>query len=292
MDLLDGFEHIARDNQPLAPFTSLRVGGAAQYFCEPTTLDELGELVKRCREADIPTKLLGGGSNLLVKDEGTPGMVFHLSAPSFSRITIEKNSIVAGGGTKLAHVISSSVREGLSGLHQLAGIPGTIGAALRGNASTHGGDIGQWTKRATVLTRSGELLERSGEDLRFAYRSSSLDELAILDAEFELEEEDPVSLTKRLQKLWIVHKAIQPKGDHNSAYIFKDPGGLLATELIEQAELKGAQVGAAKVSEQHANFIMAKAGATASDVLRLIDLVREGVEKRTGIVLEPGIEVW
>ena len=292
MDLLDGFEHIARDTEPLAPFTSLRVGGAAQYFAEPTTIDELSALVKRCREAEVTTRLLGSGTNLLVRDEGTPGMVIHLSAPCFSEISVSGSIVRAGGGTKLAHVISSSVREGLSGLHELAGIPGTVGGALHGNAGSHATDIGQWTKRATVLTRSGEILERSGDDLRFAYRSSSLDELAILDATFELEEDDPISLTKRLQKLWIVHKSVQPKGNHNCGYIFKDPGGLLATELIDQSDLSGAQVGAAKLSEEHSNFIVCANEATASDVLRLIDLIREGVEKRTGTELEIGIEVW
>jgi UDP-N-acetylmuramate dehydrogenase len=292
MELWSGLEHIVRDQEPLAAYTWLRLGGAAEYFAEPTTVDELSQLVKRCRERDLPVRLLGGGSNLLVRDPGVPGLVIHLSAAAFAEITVRGRSLTAGGGAKLAHVVSTAVREGLAGLEPLAGIPGTLGGALHGNASPSGDDIGQWARSAVVMTRAGEILTRQREDLRFAYRESSLDELAILSATFELEPDDPVELTKRMQKLWIVKKAAQPLSNQNAAHVFKDPVGANAASLIEDAGLKGTRIGDAEVSDRYANFIIAGPKATSDDVLRLIDLVRSHVADRLGIELVTSLEVW
>jgi UDP-N-acetylmuramate dehydrogenase len=292
MELFSGFEHIVSDGEPLAPHTWFRLGGAAEFFAEPTTADELAALVKRCRENDMPVRLLGGGSNVLVRDEGTPGLVVRLSAPAFCEISVKGQTVTAGGGAKLGHVISTSVREGLAGLEQLVGIPGSVGGALHGNAGTHGGDIGQWTRSATVMTRAGELISRRREDLHFAFRHSSLDELVILNAQFALEEEDPRELTKRMQKLWIVKKATQPAGNQAGGCVFKDPGGISAASLIEQAGLKGARIGDAEVGDRDANFIVVSGKATSQDVLRLIDLMRTQVADRLGVELELQIEIW
>lgn len=292
MSLWDGFGHIVREAEPLAPYTWFRLGGTADFFVEPTSIDELGAVVRRCREQDVPVRLLGGGSNLLVQDAGVAGAVIHLSAPEFSRIAIDGRRVVAGGGTKLAHLISTSVREGLGGLDQLVGIPGTVGGALHNNSSTPSGDIGQWTRQATVMTRSGEILTRKRDDLRFAHRSSSLDELAIVEAEFELEEDDPLRLTKHMQKLWIMKKGTQPLSSEATGCIFKDPGGISAAELIEQAGLKGARVGEAEVSSRNVNFIVAHPGARATDVLKLVELMTARVAERLGVDLERQIEVW
>ena len=292
MDLLSGLEHIVRPNEPLAPYTWFRLGGAAEYFAEPTSVDELSTLVRRFSEADQPIRLLGGGSNILVRDEGVPGLVIHLSAAPFAQIAAQGQTVTAGGAAKLGHVISVAVREGLSGLEQLVGIPGTVGGALHGNASTHSGDIGQWTRRASVMTRSGEILTRQRDDLRFAYRQSSLDELVILEAEFHLESENPVELTKRMQKLWIVKKSQQPIGDAATGCIFKDSGGSSAASLIEMAGLKGTGVGGAELSDRCANFITVRAGASTADVLRLVDLVQAQVAERLGVHLETQIDVW
>ncbi len=176
-----------------------------------------------CAEEGIQIRLLAGGSNVLVRDEGVPGMVVSLADPAFAEITTSGRKIAAGGGAKLGHLISVAVREGLAGLEPLVGIPGSVGGALHGNAGSRGGDIGQWTCRATVMTRSGEIIERERDDLTFAYRESSLDELVILQGQFELEKEDPEELTKRMQKYWIVKKANQPLGHQSAGCIFKNP---------------------------------------------------------------------
>jgi UDP-N-acetylmuramate dehydrogenase len=292
MTLVSGFEKIVRQQEPLAQRTWLRLGGPAEFFAEPNSVDELAALVRRCRNENVPIRLLGGGSNLLVRDEGVAGMVVSLTSPAFSQIRITGSHVTAGGGVKLAHAISETVRAGLAGLEPLVGIPGTIGGALHGNSGSRGGDIGQWASSATVLTRAGDKVQRNREDLVFAYRQSSLDELVILSGEFDLEPDDPAQLTKRMQKQWIIKKAGQPLSHQNVACVFKNPRGMSAGMLVEQAGLKGTRVGAVEVSQRHANFIAAGEGASSQDVLRLIDLIRSRVAERLGVELETELEIW
>jgi UDP-N-acetylmuramate dehydrogenase len=277
---------------PLAERTWFKLGGPAQYFAEPSSIDELAALVGRCRGDELQVRLLGGGSNVLVRDEGVAGMVISLSHPTFCGLRVDGQRATVGGGAKLANTITVTVGAGLAGLEPLVGIPGTVGGALHGNAGTHGGDIGQWATRATVLTRSGEILQREHNDLVFAYRQSSLDELAILKAQFELEEEDPTEITKRMQKQWIIKKANLPMAHENTGCIFKNPRGMSAGMLIDQCGLKGERVGGVEVSQRHANFFIAQPGATAKEVLQLIDVVRNRVAERMGVELETEIEIW
>ena len=292
MPIATGMEGIVRAQEPLAPLTWLQLGGAAEYFAEPTSIEELQSLVKRCHDENLHVRVLGGGSNILVRDEGVSGMVISLDAPCFNDVQLDGQRVITGGAAKLAHAISAAVRHGLAGLESLVGIPGTIGGALHGNAGGRGGDIGQWASAATVMTRTGEIIERKRDDLVFAYRQSSLDELVIISAEFELEEDDPEQLTKQMQKIWIVKKANQPMSHERTGSIFRNPRGMSAGMLIEQAGMKGATSGQAAVSQRHANFIVAHEGATSQDVLKLIDLVRSGVAERLGVELETDIEIW
>jgi len=292
MSFADGFEHFLQPDEPLAPHTWMRLGGPAQYLVDPTSVDELEAVVTRARQEGLPARLLGGGSNILVRDEGVAGVVIRLTAPAFCEIRVEKNCIFAGSGAKLAHVVSMSVREGMAGLEQLVGIPGTVGGALHGNAGTHGGDIGQYTRQATVLTRAGQKITREAADMHFAHHHSSLDELAILDAQFELEPEDPKQIARRMQTLWIVKRAQQPAGPEGAGRIFQDPRGGNAAELIDQAGLKGTRSGNVEVSSKNANFFVVHPGGTSADVLRLIDLVRRQVADRVGVELNLAIDIW
>ena len=281
-----------REKVSLADRTWFKLGGPAQFFAEPKSVDELQAVVQRSRDEGLHVRLLGGGSNVLVRDEGVSGMVISLAGPNFSSVTIEKNIVSVGGGAQLANVITATVGAGLAGLEPLVGIPGTIGGALHGNAGTQAGDVGQWTCGATVMTRVGELITRERNDLVFAYRQSSLDELVIVDAQFELEEEDPNEITKRMQKQWIFKKANLPMAHENTGCIFRNPRGMSAGMLIDQAGLKGETVGGAEVSQRHANFFIAHPKATTRDVLKLIDLVRSRVAERMGVELETEIEIW
>jgi UDP-N-acetylmuramate dehydrogenase len=290
--LFGGFEKIVREAEPLAPHTWFQLGGPAEFFAEPNSVEELAALVRRCHDAGVQIRLLGGGSNLLVRDNGVEGLVVRLSAPTFSEIGVQARTVTAGGGAKLGHIVSTVVAAGLAGLETLVGIPGTVGGALHGNSGSRGGDVGQWTSRATVMSRSGEVLQREREDLVFSYRQSSLDELAILACQFQLEEDDPQELTKRMQTQWIVKKAGEPLGDQRSGCIFKNPRGISAGMLIEQAGLKATRIGGAEVSERNANFIVVAPEATSADVLKLIELVRSRVAERLGVELETEIEIW
>jgi UDP-N-acetylmuramate dehydrogenase len=287
-----GLEHIVREQELLTRYTWLRIGGPAQYFAEPTNLDELATLVRRCREQELAVRLLGGGSNLLVRDEGVPGLVIHLSAAPFCVVSVRDGVLSAGGGAKLSQLISTAVREGLAGIEQLAGIPGTVGGALHGNASCHGADIGQCTSTATLLTHNGEIVTRRREELVFSYRGSSLDEFAILEVQFALEPADALDVTKRMQKLWIVNRASQPLSNQNAGMIFKDHGGVSAASLMEQAGLRATRVGRAELSDRNANFVVVQPGAPAGDVQKLIEHVRERVAQRLGVDLETALEVW
>jgi UDP-N-acetylmuramate dehydrogenase len=292
MQSFAGFKEIVRHNEPLAPRTWFRLGGTAENFAVPRTVDELSALVARCHEQELPLRLLGGGSNVLIREGIVRGLVIHLGDPTFQEIRTSGRTVLAGGGAKLGHVITTAVREGLAGLETLVGIPGTVGGALHGNSGARGGDVGQWTCRATVMTPQGEIIERRREDLVFAYRQSSLNEPVILSAEFQLDSDDPAELTKRMQKLWIVKKASQPLAHQNAGCIFKNPRGMSAGMLIDQAGLKGTRQGGAEVNDRHANFIVVHPGATSADVLALVDVVRERVRERLGVELELEIDVW
>jgi len=292
MPLLTGFESIVRQGEPLAMHTWFQLGGPAEYFGEPENPDQLVALIQRCHQEQVPVRVLGRGSNILVRDEGVPGMVIRLSAPAFCDIRVEGSTVTAGGGAQLGRVVTTATHRGLAGLEVLVAIPGTLGGALHGNAGTHGGDIGQWTAQATVVTHTGEVFQRHREDLVFGYRQSSLDELVILDASLQLEEDDPRELAKRLQKQWIVRKASQPMGHQCAGCVFKNPRGMTAGELIEGAGLKGTRIGGAVVSDRHAGFIVAEPECTSNDVLRLIDLVRSQVHERLGVELELEMEIW
>jgi UDP-N-acetylmuramate dehydrogenase len=292
MHSLDEFSEVLLRNEPLAPYTWLKVGGPAQFFLTPRSVDELVRIVRICDEQQIPVHVLGGGANLLVRDEGVGGAVIRLSEPAFAQVTVQGTRLRAGCGVLLSNVISEAVRHGLAGMESLAGIPGTIGGALHGNAGGRHGDIGSLVRQVTVLNVRGELLVRKEDELVFAYRESSLDELLILDAEFELQPDNPDNIAQRLRQIWITKKTRQPLSSQSAGCVFKNPRGQSAGELIEQAGLKGTRLGGAEVSDRHANFIVTHPGATSNDVLRLMDLIRSKVSEQFGVHLETELRIW
>ena len=287
-----GLEPIFTAQAPLAERTWLGVGGPAAWLARPRTPEELVEVARRAAGEGLPIRVLGEGSNVLIRDAGVVGVVLRLDESAFTTVRCDAPRVVAGGGASLATVINDSVRAGLGGLDTLVGIPGAVGGALHNNAGGRGGDVGQWVVEATVVTRTGETLTRRREDMVFGYRESSLDELAIVEAVFELDPADPSELTKRMQKQWIVSKAAQPMSHERRAQVFRNPRGMSAGMLVDQAGLKGARVGAARVSDKHANYFVADAGCTAADLLKLVDQVRDRVHQRMGVDLELAIEVW
>lgn len=289
---LEGLEELIKREESLAPYTHLKVGGPAEMLVRPRTREELAAVVQQCFLKGIPLRVLGGGCNVLVRDEGVRGVVLRLSEPAFGQIHVDGTRIRAGTGAALSALISEAARHGLAGLESLVGIPGTVGGALRSNAGDRSGEIGQHVHAVEVLNDRGQLAVHERDELRFTYRWSNLDDPVLLSAEFVLETDQTDAIVKRLRKAWIHRKANQPLSFQAVAPIFKNPRGLSAATLITQAGLAGSRVGGAEVSERDANFIVAQPGTSSRDVLRLIDLMRSRVRERTGIDLELEIAVW
>jgi UDP-N-acetylmuramate dehydrogenase len=292
MSSLDAFNEIVLKDEPLAPYTWLHLGGPAQYLATPRSVEELTGLVKACHENQLAIHILGGGSNILVKDEGVSGTVIRLTEPVFCDVFIDGNRVRAGAGAILSHVISETVRSGLAGFENLAGIPGTIGGALCGNSGGRLGEISQLISGVTGLTPLGERVVRGKDELTFDYRQSNLTDLLILEAEFELTPGDADAISQMLKQNWIAKKSVQPLSSQSAGCIFKNPRGQRAGQLIEQAGLKGTRVGGAEISERHANFIVTHPGAKSSDVLRLIDLIKSKISEQFGAHLELEIKIW
>jgi len=292
MKVFAGLEKIVEKDRPLAPETWLGVGGPAEYFVQPTTVEQLTDVVGRCRENDVPVRVLGRGANLLVDDSGVKGAVIRLAAGRFAEVEFTEVGVRAGAGAEMGRLVLRCVREGRSGLEALTGIPGSIGGCVRMNAGGAFGDIGNAIESVEVMTAGGEIFTRYRGDLAFAYRSTNIAASFILGAEFRLAEDDPHRILKQVKQIWIYKKNTQPLGSRNAGCIFKNPRGLSAGALIDRAGLKGKRVGGAHVSEKHANFILADPGTGSSDMLKLIHTIRDAVYKRSEVYLELEVEVW
>lgn len=292
MSVLDGFEHFARKDESLAGLTGLRFPATAEFFAEPTNQDELAAILKRFASEKKPVRIIGAGSNLLVRDAHVEGLVVQLSAPAFSSIDVQENRIVVGGGTRLSHFVASAVGEGMSGPQHLVGLPGTIGGALYSDLEFPNVDIGTWVRSIKSLNRDGELVSHGGDGSPFSHYQSVLQGQIIVSVEMEFEKEASEGLTKQMQKLWIVRRAKRPPADMSAAWIFKDHGGQSAAELIESAGLKGVSSGGVSLFDADPNFLVAEPGATSEQAMELIEHIATEVEQKLGVKLERAIQVW
>ena len=287
-----GLEEIITEDAPLAPLTWYRIGGPAKYLVRPRSAEELAEAVQRCAENDIPVYVLGLGANLLVSDAGVDGAVFRLDQEYWRRVKIEGTRVEVGAGVDMQKLILRTVRAGLAGVESLAGIPGTIGGGIRMNAGGKFGDIGAIVSRVQVMDANGDRFERTKDDLVFEYRSTNISARFILGATLELEADDPDHILRRTKEIWMFKRNTQPLNTKNCGCIFKNPRGLSAGALVDQAGLKGMKVGGAEVSEKHANFIVAHPGCKADDVMRLVKIIREKVWDKNQIHLESEVQIW
>jgi UDP-N-acetylmuramate dehydrogenase len=289
-----GLEEIVQQDFPLGAATTFGVGGSCQYFIRPRSEDELREVLVGCQKAGIEVRALGRGSNLLVSDAGVPGAVVQLGQDGFGRISVEEDLMRAGAAALLPEVVKAAARSGLSGVECLVGIPGSVGGSVLMNAGGVHGDIGQTIERVKVMDAQGQAFYRERDDLAFGYRTSNIAARFILEAELRLMPDSPKTIEARMKKYWIAKRNSQPMNAASAGCVFKNPRGLAAGMLIDQAGLKGASVGGAVVSRKHANYIIVKdkAKATAADVLALIELVRKTVKERFDVYLELEIEVW
>jgi len=289
---IEDFSEILQREEPLSTYTWLRLGGPAEFLFTPSTEDQLLDLLRFCLAEQMPVRILGGGSNLLVSDDGVRGAVVRVVEPLLSQVAMDGTLLTAGGGTLLSHVVSESVRSQLAGLETLVGIPGTVGGAILGNTGGRHGDVGELVESVTVLDREGNIVERSGDELSFSYRRSGLTDVLVLSAKFSLTADPSDELTRRMRQNWIMKRATQPLADQSAGCIFRNPRGLSAGALIEQCGLKGMSVGEARISDRHANFVVTESGATCQDVDQLISRIQSAVSEKFGVNLELEICRW
>lgn len=291
-DPFAGLEEIVQRDVALAPHTWYRLGGPAKYLIQPRSHEELQLAAQRCAEANLPIFVLGLGANLLVSDHGVSGAVFKFDHEHWRTARIHGSNIEIGAGADIQKLVLKTCRAALTGIECLAGIPGTIGGAVRMNAGGKFGEIGSVVRRVTVMDREGTIFERHKDDLLFEYRSTNIAAPFILSAELALEEDDLEVITRRMKEIWMYKRNSQPLNSKNAGCTFKNPPGESAGAIIDRAGLKGLASGGAQVSEKHANFIVAHPGCSADDVQRLIKLVQEKVLQKTGIALQSEIKIW
>jgi len=270
-------------DEPLAPKTSMRVGGPAAAFAVIRDVATLVAVLKFCVAESIAWTILGLGSNVLVRDAGFAGLVIRL-AGAFTMITVNGTTVRAGGAAPMVAVCREAAKAGLTGAEALVGVPGTVGGAVRMNAGTNV-EIGELIRAVEVVIAGEEAQTCTLPE--FTYRNSTLDRRAVVcAAELVLGVHDSAGVHKKLLQHIERRNATQPLELPNSGSIFRNPPGDYAARLIETAGCKGMRVGGAEVSHKHANFIVNRGGATCADVLALIDQVRDTVEGRHGVTLE------
>lgn len=293
MSLFTGLDEIVTEHEPLAPYTWLRIGGPARYFLRPRNDEELAALLARCRENDLTWRILGHGANLLVTDQPLDGAVIKLEEPGFTEMSFNHTKAVIGAAGSLGAMVLESVRRGLGGAEALAGIPGSLGGAVKMNASGRFGDIGTLVSRVKVVDACGNAFWREKPELLFEYRWSNIDDQIVTAVELELLPDDPKRVLNKMREIWIIKKSTQPLSSRSAGCIFKNPSpDKPAGALIDKAGLKGRRVGGATVSEQHANFITVEGGATFQDVQTLMSDIQKEVYEKFGIELEPEVEIW
>ena len=278
-----------RENVPLAPYTTFRLGGPARYFLNAKTVEDVITGVRFALERDLRILPLGAGSDILIPDSGFDGLVIRLVGLRGTKV--EGNRVYLKAGEPLPAVARAMAERGLSGFEYVVGVPGTVGGGVAKNAGAHGREIKDILREAYVVDGEGYVRTLKGEDLNLSYRSSALPGAGILvEALFVLEEDAPARIKERIEEFLLYRERSQPWTERTAGCMFKNPPGDYAGRLIDLAGLKGFRVGGVKVSEKHANFFINE-GGTADDAIRLIEYVRERVRKAFGIELEVEIEI-
>jgi UDP-N-acetylmuramate dehydrogenase len=281
-----------RTGAPLAELTSFRIGGPADALLVVESEDELREAMAAAWCERVPAFCLGAGTNLLVSDRGVRGLVVRLGE-GFTRLEFDGVQVHAGAAAQFGTLVYEVIERGLMGLEFGEGIPGSVGGGLVMNAGAFGGEIARVVRLVHGVNEQGQSLALSGAEVKFSYRRTELPpRFVITRVDFELERGDREQLCARVAELKAKRAARQPRGLPNAGSIFKNPPGTFAGRLLESAGLKGAQVGAAAFSTEHANFIVNLGGARAEDVRGLIELARSRVKEQSGVALEAEVRMF
>ena len=283
-----------RFDEPLAKHTSFRIGGPAQVMAFPRNTDELSCCLKAAKDLGVAPRILGAGTNILAPDEGVEGLIICLKENFDGMEQVDDTRIRVMSGVTMTRAAVFAANLGLSGLEFAHGIPGTVGGGVYMNAGAYGGEICQVCTQVALMDPDGSLRILPGCGMDFGYRHSCLehDPGIVVWAEFSLTPAEPETVKEKMRELMAKRKASQPLDLPSAGSAFKRPVGGYAAALIDQAGLKGYRVGGAAVSEKHAGFAVNLGGATAQDVLNLLQQVSDKVFEKTGIRLEPEIRLW
>lgn len=279
-------------NEPMKNHTTFRVGGKVEYFLMPSSVEEIQAAINLFREYAVPFMAVGNGSNLLVGDKGLEGAVLHLGK-NFSEIHVQGTRVSAQSGALLSAIANRAAKEALTGLEFAAGIPGSLGGAITMNAGAYGGEMKQVVKTVCVLTEDGQVQNISNEEMEFGYRHSIIPgrKLLVLSAELDLKRGDAESICSTMQELARRRREKQPLEYGSAGSTFKRPEGYFAGKLIMDAGLAGFQIGGARVSEKHCGFVINAGGATAQDVVDVMEHVKKTVMEKFSIGLEPEVKL-
>ncbi|MGM9935732.1 MAG: UDP-N-acetylmuramate dehydrogenase [Candidatus Ornithomonoglobus sp.] len=280
------------ENEPMSRHTTFRIGGPADMFVSAGSAEETAELIRLAKENSIPYMVMGNGSNMLVGDKGIRGMVIQIG-PGMTDCEINGTTVTAGAGILMSKLATEILKAELSGFEALSGIPGTLGGGIFMNAGAYGAEIKSVVKSVTYLDDDGKLHEISGEDCRFGYRKSIFSEGGkyVVSAALELERGRYDDIKAAMADYNKRRSDKQPLSMPSAGSTFKRPEGHFAGKLIQDAGLMGYSIGGAQVSDKHAGFIVNKGGATAADVLALIDHVKKTVKERFDVTLEPEVRL-
>lgn len=280
------------ENEPMNKRTTFRTGGAAEIFAEPKSEDEICAIIKLCRSENVPYMFIGNGSNLLVSDNGIGGVVIHIGN-NLANAYVEGDTITAQSGILLSRLANTAKQNSLSGMEFASGIPGTLGGAIFMNAGAYGGEMKDIVLSVTYADENGDIRTISGNEADFGYRHSIFSDrgCAVLKCTIKLEKGDTEQISALMKDYTKRRNEKQPIDMPSAGSTFKRPEGYFAGQLIENAGLKGTSVGGAQVSEKHAGFIVNKGGATSSDVVKLIELVKTKVFENSGVMLEPEVKI-
>ena len=283
-------ESTVQFDEPMDKHTTFRIGGNAECYVRVENVEELGALTDFCKREEIPFFFMGKGSNLLVSDNGISGVVATFGE-KMCDITLHEDMIVAEAGATLSAVAGFALQKGLTGFEFAAGIPGSIGGAIRMNAGAYGGDMSQVVGWVRVLTPDGNIKTILGAHMEFGYRTSILKEIPyiVLACGIQLMPGDEKEIRLTMLELGARRREKQPLEYPSAGSTFKRPEGYFAGKLIEEAGCKGLSVGDAKVSEKHCGFVVNEGEATAKDVQELIDQVRKKVYETSKVILEPEV---
>lgn len=277
--------------EPMRKHTTILCGGPAQFWLEPHTFAAFSELVKYCRDRGIPQRIVGRGSNLLVRDGGIRGAVIHPSGGEFSEVRVEGDVVIAGAGARFKKVASVAATHGLSGLEWMEGIPGNVGGGLRMNAGAMGTEAFDQVSRVTFLDEDGEIRERNRDEITAHYRNvPELRRNYALAAKFQAEPASEKVIEERTDESRQKRRTSQPVAA-SAGCIFKNPEEIPAGMLVDELGMKDAEVGKAQVSSIHGNFIVNRGKAKAADVLGLIDRIRREAKEQRGITMETEVQI-